>query len=123
MQLGIVQTMRRPPHSLTVRGIVNDRDKISRATAAIVRLEAGMIYFPERAPWLADYEAELLGFPTAAHDDQVDVTSLAAIEASRHIPAPESDPEREREEDLDDETERLRTWHSIDNPYWWSGIG
>jgi predicted phage terminase large subunit-like protein len=122
MQLGIVQTMRRPPHSLTVRGIVNDRDKISRATAAIVRLEAGMIYFPERAPWLADYETELLGFPTAAHDDQVDVTSLAAIEASRHIPAPESAPEREREEEDDDEVERLRAWHSIDNPYWWSGI-
>jgi hypothetical protein len=30
-----------------------------------------------QAPWLADLEAELLGFPNAAHDDQVDVLGYA----------------------------------------------
>ncbi len=30
------------------------------------------MYLPEDAPWLAGFEAELLGFPNARHDDQVD---------------------------------------------------
>jgi len=32
---------------------------------------------PENAPWLAIYLTELLGFPNAPHDDQVDSTSQA----------------------------------------------
>lgn len=37
--------------------------------------EAGTVYLPERASWLADYEKELIGFPNAKYDDQVDMTS------------------------------------------------
>lgn len=37
--------------------------------------EAGQVFLPERSIWLADYEKELLGFPLAKHDDQVDSTS------------------------------------------------
>ncbi|XAI96019.1 terminase large subunit [Microcystis phage Mwe-JY26] len=37
--------------------------------------KAGDVLLPERAPWLADYEAELLAFPNATFDDQVDSTS------------------------------------------------
>jgi len=37
--------------------------------------EAGMIYLPARAIWLADYEKELIAFPNGKNDDQVDMTS------------------------------------------------
>jgi predicted phage terminase large subunit-like protein len=37
--------------------------------------EAGTVFLPERASWLADYEKELIGFPNSKHDDQVDMTS------------------------------------------------
>ncbi len=36
----------------------------------------GRVYFPKGAPWLEDVEAELLGFPTAAHDDVVDLSLI-----------------------------------------------
>ena len=38
-------------------------------------IEAGRLFLPVNAAWLADYEAELATFPNAAHDDQVDMTS------------------------------------------------
>lgn len=37
--------------------------------------EAGQVFLPARSLWLADYEKELVGFPHAKHDDQVDSTS------------------------------------------------
>jgi predicted phage terminase large subunit-like protein len=37
--------------------------------------EAGQVWLPVRASWLPDYEKELIGFPSAKHDDQVDSTS------------------------------------------------
>lgn len=37
--------------------------------------EAGQVYLPERASWLADFEKELLAFPNGKNDDQVDATS------------------------------------------------
>jgi predicted phage terminase large subunit-like protein len=33
------------------------------------------VFFPNRAPWLADLETELFAFPNARHDDQVDSIS------------------------------------------------
>ena len=40
-----------------------DRDKIARMAIASAKFEAGKIYLPEQAPWLADLEAELFAFP------------------------------------------------------------
>jgi predicted phage terminase large subunit-like protein len=37
--------------------------------------EAGIVYLPERAVWLAAYEKELIAFPNGKNDDQVDMTS------------------------------------------------
>jgi predicted phage terminase large subunit-like protein len=34
------------------------------------------LYVPERAPWYANFRAELLSFPAARHDDQVDAIGL-----------------------------------------------
>jgi predicted phage terminase large subunit-like protein len=35
------------------------------------------VFFPERAPWLPELEAELFAFPGSKHDDQVDSISQA----------------------------------------------
>jgi predicted phage terminase large subunit-like protein len=37
---------------------------------------AGRILLPVEAPWLADFESELLAFPTGRYDDQVDALML-----------------------------------------------
>jgi len=52
-------------------------DKEARLLAQSARFEAGQVHLPEEAPWLGDYLAELLAFPNARHDDQVDSTSQA----------------------------------------------
>lgn len=54
---------------------VNQNSKDFRFDAVTPMFEAGLVYLPERASWLADYEKELLSFPLAKHDDQVDATS------------------------------------------------
>lgn len=50
-------------------------DKISRMEAQTAAIEAGYVLLPERALWLEDLKAELLSFPNARHDDQVDALS------------------------------------------------
>ena len=49
--------------------------KAVRLSSVSPYLEWGMMWLPEDAPWLADFEAELLGFPGARYDDQVDSLS------------------------------------------------
>ena len=45
---------------------------MTRAAQQSAAIEAGRVLLPEQAPWLAELERELLGFPNARHDDQVD---------------------------------------------------
>ncbi len=40
------------------------------------RFEAGRILLPNEAPWLAEFENELLAFPHGRYDDQVDALLL-----------------------------------------------
>ena len=51
-------------------------DKAVRAQSIRGRMAMKGIYVPANAPWRADFEAELLRFPTAAHDAIVDSVSL-----------------------------------------------
>jgi predicted phage terminase large subunit-like protein len=52
-------------------------DKVSRMAIASAKFEARQVLLPERAPWLADLEAELFVFPGSRHDDQCDSISQA----------------------------------------------
>lgn len=52
-------------------------DKEARLLAQAAKFEAGQVLLPREAPWLAEYISELLAFPHASHDDQVDSTSQA----------------------------------------------
>lgn len=50
-------------------------DKVARLARVSPMIESGQVALPECAPWLADFEREITGFPAAVHDDQVDVLS------------------------------------------------
>ena len=50
-------------------------DKVSRLTHQLAKIEAGMVYLPKNAPWLAALKSELAVFPHGRHDDQVDSMS------------------------------------------------
>lgn len=60
-----------------------DGSKLARAHAMTYLWEAGNIYLPhpDIAPWVKDFVNELLSFPAAAHDDQVD----AMTQGVRHL--------------------------------------
>lgn len=49
--------------------------KETRAYACTSLIEAKRVAIPQSAPWLHDYEQQLLGFPKSTHDDMVDSTS------------------------------------------------
>ena len=50
-------------------------DKLVRMEAQAARFEAGQVYLPEEAPWLAEFLHEILAFPNSRYDDQVDSVS------------------------------------------------
>jgi predicted phage terminase large subunit-like protein len=56
-------------------GITPEGNKLMRMEAQSARFEAGQVYLPEQAPWLAALLHEMLGFPKGRHDDQVDSVS------------------------------------------------
>jgi len=49
--------------------------KEERLLAGTHLLYTGKVFFPAEAAWLEDYQRELLAFPDAKHNDQVDSTS------------------------------------------------
>ena len=54
-----------------------EHDKMTRMSIQSGKFESGRVYFPERASWLAELEAELFAFPGSRYDDQVDSISQA----------------------------------------------
>lgn len=54
-----------------------NKDKVARAMDASPMVKAGHVFFQRGAPYLAEWESELLQFPNARHDDQVDTLSAA----------------------------------------------
>ena len=65
---------------LRLIGIRPEGDKIVRLEAQSPLIEAGHVLLPHvllphEAPWLGDFEAELMAFPGARYDDQIDSLS------------------------------------------------
>lgn len=61
-----------------VRGMITvdpEGGKEARASAMQPDVEAGDVYLPDGAPWLADWVAEFSAFPRGEHDDIVDSAS------------------------------------------------
>ena len=75
--LHLVQELRanQAPGVPVAIGIRVEDDKVVRMEAQSARFEAGQILLPERAPWLAEFLKEILAFPNARHDNQIDSIS------------------------------------------------
>jgi predicted phage terminase large subunit-like protein len=53
-------------------GRTPEQDKYARAAGISSMIEAGQLFLPQEAYWLADFRKELLAFPNSRYDDQVD---------------------------------------------------
>ena len=73
--MGLIQLLREETR-VNVVGRRPDADKQTRMSRQLGRFEAGRILLPSEAPWLADFEKELLDFPGGRYDDQVDALLL-----------------------------------------------
>jgi predicted phage terminase large subunit-like protein len=73
--MGLIQLLREQTR-LPVIGQHPTDDKETRMSRHEGRFEAGRILLPAEAPWLADFENELLAFPSGRYDDQVDALLL-----------------------------------------------
>jgi predicted phage terminase large subunit-like protein len=56
-------------------GITPEGDKVVRMEAQCARFESDQVYLLKDAPWLGDFLNEILAFPNARHDDQIDSVS------------------------------------------------
>jgi predicted phage terminase large subunit-like protein len=66
-----------------------ERDKLVRLEGQSAVIEAGHVLLPEAAPWLGDFQVEVLAFPYGRYDDQVDsVSQFLAWAARQHRTAP-----------------------------------
>lgn len=65
-------------------------DKKSRVAGISSLIEAGRLILPAQAHWLGEFEAELLGFPNAKFDDQVDALSQLLSWALHKLDRPPS---------------------------------
>ena len=88
----LIQDMRRA--GVPVMEYTPDRDKVSRVYAASPIIEAGRVWIPQNKKWSEDLIEELIRFPNAAHDDQVDAMTMAIhyMKESWHLEHPD-DPD------------------------------
>jgi predicted phage terminase large subunit-like protein len=72
---GVIQMLNDKRGRVRAIGVVPKGDKETRMAVHSSTLEACQVFLPRTATWKDDYLAELLAFPNARHDDQVDTTS------------------------------------------------
>ena len=75
---------------IPIEELIADTDKFTRALAAADLVQQHQAWFPADADWLDEWCDELAAFPTATHDDQVDVFAYAARVTATHWVRPES---------------------------------
>jgi predicted phage terminase large subunit-like protein len=72
----LIQELSRESH-LPVVAVKAVGSKESRVESVSGTIEAGKVYLPTSAPWLADFENEAAEFPVGDHDDMVDAFTMA----------------------------------------------
>jgi predicted phage terminase large subunit-like protein len=63
-------------------GVIPEGGKLARVSFQLEKFTNGQVFLPRKAPWLVDFENELLAFPNGPYDDQVD----AVIQALAYEP-------------------------------------
>lgn len=89
----LIGRLRRHP-GLVVVPVPADTNKVVRALPVGYEINAGLLWFPESAGWLTEFERELTKFPNAKHDDQVD-TLAYGVQVFKNLPLflePEAEP-------------------------------
>lgn len=89
--------------------------KESRVEGITGTLEARKVFFPNEAPWLVDFEHELLAFPGGKHDDMVDAFTMALTQVQARETWYFAEIETPKENYLS-ETSRIwgaRTWDNV----------
>jgi predicted phage terminase large subunit-like protein len=71
--IGLIEELNCEVSGLTAVKPTNSKE--ARMSIASAKFEAGQVFLPEQASWLAELEAELFSFPGSRHDDQVDSIS------------------------------------------------
>jgi len=84
----VIQALRADPKLPRAIALKPDSDKVSRLAGQSYKFEAGDVLAPESAPWLGEFETELLAFPKSRHDDQVDAIAHYLRWSDRHQSAP-----------------------------------
>jgi predicted phage terminase large subunit-like protein len=80
----LIQELRADNFSIAQPSPKAEGDKVMRLRAQTAKIEGGFVLFPKDAPWLDIYLRELLSFPNAKNDDQVDSTVFALAWTTEH---------------------------------------
>jgi predicted phage terminase large subunit-like protein len=101
-------------------------DKVIRLRAQTTKIANGTVLFPNDAPWLDAYLRELLGFPNAKNDDQVDSTVFALAWVTEH---PEPGIITFYKKQVEEMTRKplekgmVRVWVAGDTTHWYLSTG
>ena len=68
---------------LPIKPVGVDPDKIARVNAVTGLIEAGKVFLPQAADWVADFVDECALFPHGRHDDRVDSMTQALAHLAR----------------------------------------
>lgn len=79
------------------------KDKLTRTRSIQARMRAHGVKFDKDADWYSDFEEELMRFPRAKHDDQVDTFAYLGLMLDKLIEAP-----TQKEQDEEDYLTELR---------------
>jgi predicted phage terminase large subunit-like protein len=78
---------------IRIQPVTPEKDKVTRAIPAANRVRSHLVFWPDFAEWLDEWEDEIAGFPTWANDDQMDTFSYAArISGAHWTPPPKTPP-------------------------------
>lgn len=69
--ISLIQDLRKETR-LPIHAVEPEADKVTRAFGESALIESGLVSLPESAPFLADFESEIEGFPGTTFSDQVD---------------------------------------------------
>ena len=82
----LIQDMRKS--GLPVLEYTPDKDKVSRVYSASPMFESRRVWLPKDRSWAIDLYEELIGFPYAQHDDQVDAFAYLGLMLDKLMEAP-----------------------------------